>query len=301
MVDVDTALRSAALDRRKSKASSRGESDEKKRPGGEIGIEPFEPAEFHAKEKADTASMWVVLVGAITVALLMRYVMMPSMDGPATVLWLLPMLLVASLPTLHRLVLSSAMHERYTFGNWVRASFLWIFTWLSISIVVVNPPLGDISAPELAASPSLGFDGDGPESANWSDRVAWTGDGFVVQADGDGLDGHLWLMLGISDNDDPTKARIAVRLVQGETILVEHNASIGGQSFLTDFDALLVENDSAASPSMLTPHPMDRGVAFDLGTLSIGEYRLEVDLEEQGDPWVNREPRRVWTLLIEGD
>jgi hypothetical protein len=271
----------------------------KKRPGGALGIEPFEPAEFHTKEKADTASMWVVIVGSSTVALSMRYILMPSMDGPATILWLLPMLLVASLPTLHRMVLPNAVHELYLFWHWFRASFLWIFTWLSISILLVNPPLGDISAPEYAAGPALGFDGDGVEAANWTDRVTWTGDGFVVDGDGS-LDGNLWLLFGISDNSDPMQAKVAVRLIQKAEIVIEHNGSINAGSAVSDFDALISENQSSASPMMLVPHPLDVGVAYDLGRLAPGEYSIEVDMEEQGDPWINRESPRVWTLIING-
>ena len=299
MVDVDTALMSAAMDGRKSKGKSKGDSDEKKRPGGALGIEPFEPAEFHAKEKADTVSMWLVLVGSSIVALSMRYILMPSMDGPATLLWLLPMLLVGSLPPLHRLVLPSRVHELYTFGNWFRASFLWIFTWLSISILLVNPPLGDISPPEFAAGPALGFDGDGVEAENWTDRVTWTGDGFVVDSDGS-LDGNLWLLFGISDNTEPLNAKVAVRLIQEADILTAHNGSVSSGSAVSDFDALISENQSSASPLMLTPHPLDVGIAYDLGQLAPGEYRIEVDMEEQGDPWINKESPRVWTLIING-
>ncbi len=297
MVDVDTALMSAAMDGRRSKGKSKGDADEKKRPGGALGIEPFEPTDFHAKEKADTASMWIVLVGASIISLLMRYVLMPSMEGPATLLWLLPMLLVAILPTLHKMALPSAVHERYTFGNWFRASFLWIFTWLSISILLVNPPLGDISAPEYAAGPALGFDGDGVVAANWTDRVTWTGDGFVVDGTGS-LDGNLWLLFGVSDNTDPMQAKVAVRLIQEANILAEYNGSISDGVAVSAFDTLISENQSSASPMMLIPHPLDVGVAYDLGRLAPGEYRIEIDLEEQGDPWINKESPRVWTLII---
>ena len=299
MVDMDTALRSAALDGRRSKGDGTRDRKESKRPGGDLGIEPFEPSDFHSMEKADTVSMWIVLLGSVLVALLMRYVMMPSMDGPANVLWLLPLLLAAGLPTLHRILLPASIHERYTFGNWFRASFLWVFTWLSVCILVVNPPLGDLSAPEPASTPSLALDADGIEAANWSDRVSWTGDGFSVQADGSSLDGHLWFVLGISDNADPSKARIAVRLVQGETILSENSSTIAdSDSLRLNYDRLLAENRSAAPDAALTPHPLDVGVAIDLGHLSVGDYRIELDLEEQGDPWVNREPQRAYTLTI---
>ena len=40
--------------------------------------------------------------------------------------------------------------ELYTKGTWFKASFLHIFTWLAITMLLVNPPFGDIGAPEIA-------------------------------------------------------------------------------------------------------------------------------------------------------
>ena len=47
----------AASDRRRG-----GRDGEKKRPGGKVGTEPFDPADHVIKEKADAASMWLVIV-----------------------------------------------------------------------------------------------------------------------------------------------------------------------------------------------------------------------------------------------
>ncbi|MFL2977752.1 MAG: hypothetical protein ACJZ59_01640 [Candidatus Thalassarchaeaceae archaeon] len=80
MVDVDTALKSAAIDRRKAKKDR--DSSKPKRPGGSVGIEPFDPEVFRTKEVADTYSMWLVLIGSILTALLMRFLIMPGMGEP---------------------------------------------------------------------------------------------------------------------------------------------------------------------------------------------------------------------------
>ena len=46
----------------------------------------------------------------------------------------------------------SRFFELYTTGNWVRSSFLYIFTWLALSFALVNPPIADIAAPHLAGA-----------------------------------------------------------------------------------------------------------------------------------------------------
>ena len=145
MVDLTTAMAAAAAsDKRRG-----GRDGEKKRPGGKVGTEPFDPADHVLKEKADAASMWLVLVYAVLVAAVMRYIIMPAMEKPASVLWSLPLLLIFTIPPLHRIILSK-FADRYTFGNWFRASFLYTFTWLAVCFILVNPPLADISPPEVA-------------------------------------------------------------------------------------------------------------------------------------------------------
>mgnify|MGYP003304469764 FL=1 len=67
MVDIDTALRSAAIDGRKAKRQS--DDSKPRRAGGSVGLEPFDPSEFKKKEIADTYSMWLVIVGSILLSL----------------------------------------------------------------------------------------------------------------------------------------------------------------------------------------------------------------------------------------
>ena len=68
MVDLSTAMAAAAAsDKRRG-----GRDGEKKRPGGKVGTEPFDPADHALKEKADAASMWLVIIYAVLVGVITR-------------------------------------------------------------------------------------------------------------------------------------------------------------------------------------------------------------------------------------
>ena len=93
-------------------------------------LEPFDPSSHAEKEKADAVSMWIVIFFGLSVALLMRFYMMPGMDGTKQILWLLPLLMISLIRPIHQALVPSRFFELYTTGNWVRSSFLYIFTWL---------------------------------------------------------------------------------------------------------------------------------------------------------------------------
>ena len=71
MVDLSTAMTAAQGERRQR---MQGDDREKKvrRTGRNLGIEAFDPVKHVQKEKADTASMWLVLAFSLTITLLMR-------------------------------------------------------------------------------------------------------------------------------------------------------------------------------------------------------------------------------------
>ncbi|MCS5526621.1 MAG: hypothetical protein NZ774_02050, partial [Candidatus Poseidoniales archaeon] len=147
MVDLNTAMQAARAENRRKKGSG---DDRKARPGGKLGVENFDPKDHVEKEVADTISMWLVVAFGTIISLVMRYVMMPGMEGPKSVLWFLPMTLVVIIPSLHRVLVPEPYKSRYTFGNWFRSGMLFIFTWLALSFILVNPPIGDIGAPDIA-------------------------------------------------------------------------------------------------------------------------------------------------------
>ena len=107
MVDVDTALRASAYNDRKRKSS--GGKEEKKTTSKKI--EPFDPVAHAIKELADAYSMWVVLIYGSLVAIGERYLLMPSMEEPGAILYLLPLLLSATIIPLHRIVLPKKYNE----------------------------------------------------------------------------------------------------------------------------------------------------------------------------------------------
>ena len=145
MVDVDTALRASAYSGKKGTGAKGGG----KKPSA---LEPFDPSTHAEKEKADAVSMWIVIFFGLSVALLMRFYLMPGMNGTKQILWLLPLLMISLIRPIHQAFVPSRFFELYTTGNWVRSSFLYIFTWLALSFALVNPPLGDIAAPHLAGA-----------------------------------------------------------------------------------------------------------------------------------------------------
>ncbi len=197
MVDLTTAMAAAAAsDKRRG-----GRDGEKKRPGGKVGTEPFDPADHVIKEKADTASMWLVIVYAVLIGVIMRYLIMPALDEPASVLWSLPLLLIVTIPPLHRILLSK-FADRYTFGNWFRASFLYTFTWLAVCFILVNPPLADISPPEVAHKVVL-VDLDDPD---WNQPIA------DFDADDNLNERRLGLAFAVRDNINANDVTVQVEM-----------------------------------------------------------------------------------------
>ncbi len=283
MVDIDTALRSAAIDGRKAKRQSDGSKP--RRAGGSVGLEPFDPLEFKKKEVADTYSMWLVIVGSISLAFLMRYFVMPNIDGPSPILWLLPLSFVFALPSLHRLIIPSEFSDLYTGGNWFRSGMLWLFTWLSVSIVLVNPPLADISAPEITNA-SILFD-DGPEAQNLSNNFLRSGTTIEITIDGSTTQGDMWLVLGVRDNIDLESCSINISMVRSEEILLETTFNVIDSNESVDFLSIQSLNSSIMSlvSDPLESRNEDVGVAIEIGALESGTYSLSYSVNQNADPW----------------
>ena len=283
MVDIDTALRSAAIDGRKAKRQS--DDSKPRRAGGSVGLEPFDPSEFKKKEVADTYSMWLVIVGSITLAFIMRYFVMPNTDGPSPILWLLPLSFVFALPSFHRLIIPSEFSDLYTGGNWFRSGMLWIFTWLSVSILLVNPPLADISPPEITNA-SILFD-DGSEAQNLSNNFLRTGTTIEITIDGSATQGDMWLVLGVRDNIDLESCSINVSMIRSEEILLETNFNVIDSNESVDFLSIQSLNSSIMSlvSDPLESRNEDVGVAIEIGALESGTYSLSYSVSQNADPW----------------
>ena len=267
MVDLSTAMAAAAAsDRRRG-----GREGEKKRPGGKVGTEPFDPADHVIKEKADAASMWLVIIYAVVIATLMRYLIMPALSEPASVLWSLPLMLIFTIPPLHKIFLNK-FADRYTFGNWFRATFLYTFTWLAVCFILVNPPLADISPPEVAEQVKL-VDLDDPE---WNQNV---GDFSAT----DNLDTrNLALAFAVRDNIDAEGVEVRVEITWTGSGQDVWNRTGVASSMTFDWDNYSA-NVSAISPKMTdVPILLDlNGVEFESGN----SYTIKIQMSQEGDPW----------------
>ena len=277
MVDLSTAMAAAAA----SEKRRGGRDGEKKRPGGKVGTEPFDPADHVIKEKADTASMWLVICYATLVAAIMRYVIMPAIDAPASALWSLPLFLILTIPTLHRVILSK-FADRYTFGNWFRASFLYTFTWLAVCFILVNPPLADISPPEVAHHTKL-VDLDDPD---WNRQI----DDIVI---GDNLsERRLGLAFAVRDNLDATNVQVRVDIVtQGGAL----NWTAPSSSMQGNWDNYSSNVSGVATKSNDVPILLEFPEDFQF---SDGvTYTIEITLSQTGDPW-ELEEKYTWRFTL---
>ena len=236
--------------------------------------------------------MWLVLIGSVLTALLMRFAIMPGMGEPGPLLWLLPLSLVLILPTLHRLILPDEISDLYTGGNWFRAGMLWIFTWLSISIILVNPPLADISAPE-AADVRLVFD-EGEESEDLIARLDRVGNDIDISIEAGQSEGSMWLLLDVRDNVAVEDCSITVQLVKNEQVLLNSTINGANATAIAAYEDLVSENRSIVSivdegswsnPDMKLWRPTDVGIAVDLGVFDTGTYELRYRIDQPGDPW----------------
>jgi len=283
VVDVDTALKASAYSGRK-----RSKEDGSKERVSKT-LEPFDPAAAFEKEKADAWSMWLVISLAAAFALFQRYVILPSMDGPARSIWLLPLSIVFFLPSIHRLLIPSRFSELYTGGNWFRAGMLFLFTWLAASVAMINPPMGDIASPEVPEG--LGIAANDDVSA-----VDMTDDGLILSV----ADDTPEIILGFSvrDNwklDDVHLNATIQRFNDEEIVLADWDlSSIEASAASTQYG--LVSNWS--TPGEPSSKADDLGLAFELEGLEAGIHTISIRLTEDGDPWENTWSK-VYTLNVQ--
>ncbi len=290
MVDVDSALRASAYSgKKRPKDKESKKEDVKSRK-----IEPFEPVEAFEKEKADAFSMWLVIVFGLSMGVFMRYVIMPTLTKPEAILWVLPLSLVVVLPTMHKLLIPNHWSNRYDNGNWFRASFLYIFSWLAISFLLVNPPLADIAPPTLAN----GIDIENTESVEY---VAWVDGTYTIALNQGTVD--VVLGMAVRDNVDAENATVQVSFWRAG-VMVDELAN-GTVSNLTaaraTFDSVnnsWISVDKLGNPVVIK-HSEDIGLAWDLGTLTPApNYEIKVRLSEVGDPWDENVWEKTYKIAV---
>ncbi len=282
MVDVDTALRASAYNDRKRRSS--GGRDKEKTTSKKI--EPFDPVAHAIKEVADAFSMWLVIIYGVVIALGMRYLLMPEMNEPGAILYILPLLLSATIIPLHKIILPRKYNELYTNGNWFRAIFLFIFTWLALSFIVSNPPLADIAPPTLAGGIDI-EQTEGIEDATWKNGV------YTINLNQDTVD--VVVGMAVRDNVDAESVQINAAIwYRGEMIQeLANGTAISHTNDIEMYDSIT----NWTRGNAIGQHESDIGMAWDLGTLDPGEYTLEITMTEQGEPWENSS-ELVYTILI---
>ena len=293
MVDVDDAMRTSAYSgggkRRKKSDADKWEEKQSRV------IEPFDPAEHALKEKGEAISMWIVVIYGVTVCVLMRYVFMPTLPGPERVLWLLPMLLSVTVPPLHRVLLPSEYYDLFTMSNWFRACFLFVFSWLALSFLLVNPPMADIAAPAVGGGLDIEIT-DGVESSRWSKGT------YTLGLNQDTVD--VVLGMGVRDNIDAANATMVASVWYHGELLKDSDGLVIGDlangtvashtEAIAAFDAVNGNWTRGDAKNTLTgdnlgpkvtPRAEDIGLAWDLGELGPGEYTVQISLVEDGAPW----------------
>ena len=286
------AARAEAESRQRKKRRDKDEKSEKKRSrsGEDMGLESFDPVNYVAKERAETASMWLVLGFAISVSMLMRFGIMPSMSHGDSVLWLLPLLSVFLIPSIHRLIMPQTLVEHYTKGTWFKASFLHVFTWLAITLLLVNPPFGDIGSPEVAKQWTVVMiDENGNHSYPSDGTTMRVEEGNIKELE-ISLDSfeEAWLIFAVRDNLDVNN--------------VELNLTLNGINLAPSTSAF--ENitevgiNSTWSEKIIDDDREDLGYAVKLDNLSEGFWEFRLTLSEQGIPWENTSEEYVWILRV---
>ena len=286
------AARAEAESRQRKKRRDKDEKSEKKRSrsGEDMGLESFDPVNYVAKERAETASMWLVLGFAISVSMLMRFGIMPSMSHGDSVLWLLPLLSVFLIPSIHRLIMPQTLVEHYTKGTWFKASFLHVFTWLAITLLLVNPPFGDIGSPEVAKQWTIVMiDENGNHSYPSDGPTMRVEEGNIKELE-ISLDSfeEAWLIFAVRDNLDVNNVELNLTLnginLAPSTSAFENITQVGINSTWSEE---IIDNDRE-----------DLGYAVKLDNLSEGFWEFRLTLSEQGIPWENTSEEYVWILRV---
>ncbi len=286
MVDVDSAMRASAYGGGKRRKKS--DEDKKKEKNDRV-IEPFDPAATAKKETAEAYSMWIVIIFGLSVCLFMRYVFMDTLSGPTRVLWLLPMLLISVIPSIHRVIIPSEYYELFTMGNWFRASFLYFFSFLALSFILANPPLADIAAPTLSGGLDIETNDDVVDTR-------WSGGTYYIETNQDTID--VVLGMGVRDNVNAETAMMSASIwYRGEMIA---NLSHGAAGELDEAQQRFDEVDGnwtrGNSKGLLTKGELgpkiasradDIGLDWEISDMQLGDYEVRISLSEEGDPWDN--------------
>ena len=239
--------------------------------------------------------MWLVIFYSFIVTIMMRYILMPSTTLDKTdVLYILPLTMMILIPQIHRMVMPERFKEHYTKGTWFRAFFLYTFTFLSLSFLVVNPPFGDIVAPQLADEWAVVIEHDG--NYTFADKVNGVTNEWTLE-EGEYVVGGAWVLFGLADNVDDTGANVTVvHQFQNTATTIDSNATFW-EEHGTDVGTWRTASNKSA-PILLPHADLDLPFAIFLGEgLAVGDHTIVVEIVEQGDPWENTRTY-TWTFAV---
>ena len=297
MVDVDSAMRASAYGGGKRRKKSDDDKDKEKQ--GRV-LEPFDPAAAAKKETAEAYSMWIVIVYGLSVCMFMRYVFMPTLTEPTRALWLLPMLLIVTIPSLHKILIPTEYYELFTMGNWFRAGFLYFFSFIALSFLLANPPLGDIAAPAIANGIDIEIN-DAVVDARWSKST------YYLETSEDTID--IVLGMAVRDNVDAETAVMTASVwYRGEMIANLSDGAVGeldeAQARFDDVEGNWTRGNqkNTLTGDVLGPRVASRsediGMAWDISGMELGDYEIRINLSEVGDPWEQNTWDAVYTINI---
>ena len=290
MVDVDSAMRASAYG---SKRRKKSEEDKDKEKQSRV-LEPFDPAAAAKKETAEAYSMWIVIIYGLSVCMFMRYVFMPTLTEPTRALWLLPMLLIVTIPSLHKIMIPTEYYEIFTMGNWFRAGFLYFFSFIALSFMLANPPLGDIAAPAIANGLDIETN-DAVVDARWSKGT------YYLETNEDTID--IVLGMAVRDNVNAETAIMTASVwYRGEMIANLSSGAVGELSEAQErFDEVGGNWTRGNQKNTLTNEVLgpkvasraeDVGLAWDITGMELGDYEVHITISEEGEPWDN-----VWDVV----
>jgi hypothetical protein len=159
---------------------------------------------------------------------------------------------------------------------------------------VVNPPFGDIVAPQLADEWAVVIENDG--NYTFADKVNGVENQWTLET-GEYVQGGAWLLFGLADNVDDTGANVTVlHQFQNTETNLDSNASFWDEHG-TDVGTWRTANNKSA-PILLPHADLDMPFAIFLGDdLAVGEHSIVVEIVEQGDPWENTRTY-TWTFSV---
>jgi len=288
MVDIDSALRASAYSGKRNK---RGEGENK--DSSKKGLEPFDPQVHATKEVADAFSMWLVIIYGFMIAFVMRYLFMPTQESMEGIIWLLPVMLTATVPSLHKILIPNKYSELYTRGNWFRSSFLFLFSWLALSFLLLNPPLADIAPPTLASGIDI-------ENIDDSAIIGYSWDDDVYQINLREDTANIVFGMAVRDNVDAENAKILVTLnhnslsepiilANGTVILqIEAIDKFNSVENWTRGEATNIKKENTGFPKVAS-NTKDIGMAWNLAeqmnkdNINLGEYEIFIEIMEDED------------------